>query len=214
MSESEIHLIQLRLIAQGEMLKIVTHEDVQATQLVVLAQIQRYQVLCSINMQLLQERIGREIQLLVSYLVEVDELQQRILAHVEFLLAIPRIAQDTQVRTFRENHIKGFHLEHATSIKSDNGIFLFRTDGNGVVHALLRIGMTSLNPSQLLGSRFLFTCHDLYLSIAPSDTCLAVFLQHQVQAYGFPHCPVQRLDIDCNLCHNSLFYVYSSKITG
>ena len=67
MSESEIHLIQLRLIAQGEMLKIVTHEDVQATQLVVLAQIQRYQVLCSINMQLLQERIGREIQLLKKY---------------------------------------------------------------------------------------------------------------------------------------------------
>ena len=77
------------------MLKIVAHEDVQATQLVVLAQIQRYQVLGSINMQLLQERIGREIQLLVSYLVEVDELQQRILAHVEFLLAIPRISQDT-----------------------------------------------------------------------------------------------------------------------
>ena len=161
-------------------------------------------------MQLLQERIGREIQLLVSYLVEVDELQQRILAHVEFLLAIPRIAQDTQVRTFRENHIKGFHLEHATSIKSDNGIFLFRTDGNGVVHALLRIGMTSLHPSQLFGSRFLFTCHDLYLSIAPSDSCLAVFLQHQVQAYGFPHCPVQRLDIDCNLCHNSLFLMFTS----
>ena len=40
MSESEIHLIQLRLIAQGEMLKIVSHENVQATQLVVLAQIQ------------------------------------------------------------------------------------------------------------------------------------------------------------------------------
>ena len=27
----------------------------------------------------------------------------------------------------------------------------------------------------------------------------------------FPHCPVQSLDIDCNLCHNSLFYVYNSK---
>jgi hypothetical protein len=29
--------------------------------------------------------------------------------------------------------------------------------------------MTCLHPSQLFGSRFLFTCHDLYLSIAPSD---------------------------------------------
>ncbi|PKD78450.1 hypothetical protein CWS33_30220, partial [Escherichia coli] len=101
MSESEIHLIQLRLIAQGKMLEIVTHKDVQATQLVVLAQIQRHQIFGTLDMQLLQEWIGREIQLLVSYLVEVDELQQRILAHVEFLLAIPRIAQDTQVRTFR-----------------------------------------------------------------------------------------------------------------
>ncbi|MCI6428073.1 MAG: hypothetical protein MR809_04210, partial [Rikenellaceae bacterium] len=82
MSESEIHLIQLRLIAQSEMLKIVTHEDVQATQLVVLTQIQRHQIFGSINMQLLQERIGREIQLLVSYRAEVDELQQRIFAYV------------------------------------------------------------------------------------------------------------------------------------
>ena len=201
MSESEIHLIQLRLIAQGEMLKIVSHENVQATQLVVLAQIQRHQIFGSINMQLLQEWISREIQLLVSYLVEVDELQQRIFAYIEFLLAIPRIAQDTQVRTFRENHIQGFHLEHATSIKSDNGILLFRTDGYGIVDALLRIGMTCLHPRQLLRILFLFACHDLYLSIAPSDSCLAAFLQHQVQAYGFPHCPVHSLDIDCNLCH-------------
>ena len=73
-----------------------------------------------------------------------------------------------------------------TYIKSDNGILLFRADGNGIVHALLRIGMTSLNPSQTFRFLFLFACHDLYLSIAPSVSCLAVFLQHQVQAYGFP----------------------------
>ena len=137
-------------------------------------------------MQLLQERIGREIQLLVSYRAEVYELQQRIFAYVEQLPTISRISQDTQARTFRENHIKGFHLEHATAIKSDNGIFLFRADGNGIVHALLRIGMTSLNPKQLLRILFLFACHDLYLSIAPCNPCLAVFLQHQVQAYGSP----------------------------
>jgi len=123
MSESEIHLIQLRLIAQGKMLEIVTHEDVQAAQLVVLAQIQKYQIFGSINMQLLQERIGREIQLLVSYRAEVYELQQRIFAYVEQLPTISRISQDTQARTFCENHIKA---------------------------------------------------------------CLAVFLQHQVQAYGSP----------------------------
>ena len=165
-------------------------------------------------MQLLQERIGREIQLLVSCLAEVYELQQRIFAYVEPLPTISRISQDTQARTFRENHIKGFHLEHATAIKSDNGILLFRTDGDGIVNTLLWIGMASLNPSQLLRILFLFACHDLYPSIAPCNPCLAVFLQHQVQAYGFPHCPVHSLDIDCNLCHNSLFYVYSSKITG
>ena len=50
----------------------------------------------------------------------------------------------------------------------------------------------------------------MYLSIAPSDSCLAAFLQHQVQAYGFPHCPVQSLDIDCNLCHNSLFLMFTT----
>ena len=56
MGESEIHLIQLWLIAQGKMLEIMTHEDVQATQLVVLTQIQRRQIFGSSNMQLLQKR--------------------------------------------------------------------------------------------------------------------------------------------------------------
>ena len=164
------------------------------------------------DMQLLQEWISREPNF-VSYLVEVDELQQGILAHVEFLLAIPRIAQDTQVRTFRENHIKGFHLEHATSIKSDNGILLFRTDGNGVVHALLRIGMTCLHPSQLFGSRFQVYLSRPVPSIAKRflPCCLSSASSANLRS---PHCPVQSLDIDCNLCHNSLFYVYSCKGTG
>ncbi len=186
------------------MLKVVAHEDVQATQLVVLAQIQRHQIFSPFDMQLLQERIGREIQLLVSYLMEVDELQQRILAHIKFFLTIPRISQDAQARTFRENHIQGLHLEHATAIKSDNGILLFRLNGDGVIDTLLRIGMTNLYPSQLFGSRYLFACQDLHLAIAPSDSCLAVFLQHQAQADGLTHRPVQCLDIQCNLCHNSL----------
>ena len=74
------------------------------------------------TLYLIIAEIGREIQLHVSYLAEVYELQQRIFAYVKQFPTISRISQDTQAGTFRENHIQGFHLEHATAIKSDNGI--------------------------------------------------------------------------------------------